>query len=162
MNRDTAPKCIICDQDSIFIAECFKKWCRRKNIRIRYGAVGEHGSIAVIERFIRSLETECKRKIVVPYRREPMRREIALYCAWFNEHRPSQALGGKTPNEMCSGVAPANAKRRYEPRKEWPLRSPCADPHTKVKGKRGARVQLVVGFLEGRKHLPIVELKRAA
>jgi transposase InsO family protein len=78
----TAPKYIICDQDSIFIADDFKKWCRLKKIRIRYGAVGEHGSIAIIERFIRSFKTECTRNFIVPYRREVMRREITLYCAW--------------------------------------------------------------------------------
>jgi transposase InsO family protein len=157
-----SPRHLICDQDKIFIAEDFKAWCRGRRIRPRYGAVGKHGSIAVIERFIRSLKTECTRNLVVPYRREAIRREVGLYAVWYNEYRPSQALGGKTPNELRDGVEPANAALRYEPRKRWPLRSPCALPETKINGKRGSKVQLVVGFLEGRKHLPIVGVKPAA
>jgi transposase InsO family protein len=103
-----SPRHLICDQDRIFIAEDFKAWCRSRNIRPRYGAVGKHGSIAVIERFIRSLKTECTRNLVVPYRREAIRREVGLYAAWYNEYRPNQALGGRTPNEVREGVEPAN------------------------------------------------------
>ena len=32
----------------------------------------------------------------------------------------------------------------------------------RIKGRRGATLTLVVGDLEGRKHLPVVELRRVA
>jgi hypothetical protein len=32
----------------------------------------------------------------------------------------------------------------------------------KLRGKRGVKLALHVGFLQGRRHLPIVELKRVA
>ena len=32
----------------------------------------------------------------------------------------------------------------------------------KVKGMKGSRLVLVIGYFEGRKHLPVIELKRVA
>ena len=45
---------------AVFRCDGFKCWCRRKTIRVRYGAVGRHGSIAVIERFIKTLKDEVR------------------------------------------------------------------------------------------------------
>ena len=53
--------------------------------------------------------------------------------------------------EVYNGVR-RNAQS-LEPRPRWPV----DDAAIRVK-----RIQLVVKFLEGRKHLPIVELKRVA
>jgi hypothetical protein len=36
----------------------------------------------------------------------------------------------------------------------------CASPWAKVKGRRGVRLKL--SYLEGRRHLPVVALRRAA
>ena len=44
----------------------------------------------------------------------------------------------------------------------WPKDSPCASPPAKVRGEPGVRLQLVVDFHQGRRHLPIVTLKHAA
>jgi hypothetical protein len=53
----TAPKYIICDRDSIFDCDRFRRWVKRQGIQApRYGAVGKHGSIAVVERLIRTDE----------------------------------------------------------------------------------------------------------
>jgi transposase InsO family protein len=58
--------------------------CRRKHIKPRYGAVGKHGSISVIERFIRSFKDEFTRRIHVPLRLARMREESNLYLVWYN------------------------------------------------------------------------------
>jgi hypothetical protein len=91
-----------------------------------------------------------------------MRLEIRLYVLWYNQHRPSQALGGQTPWEVYDRIPPANERRRFEPRADWPRRSPCASPQTAIRGERGAKVTLVVSYLEGRRHLPVIELQQAA
>ena len=57
---------------------------------------------------------------------------------------------------------PTNAMPRFEPRSRWPRGSPCVAPQAKVQGKNGSKLVLVIGFYEGRKHLPVIELKRAA
>jgi hypothetical protein len=40
--------------------------------------------------------------------------------------------------------------------------SSCASPPVKVRGKQGVRLQLEVDFRQGRRHLPVVTLKRVA
>jgi transposase InsO family protein len=48
------PKYLICDRGRQFDCDGFRRWCKRKKIRPRYGAVGRCGSIAIIERFFGS------------------------------------------------------------------------------------------------------------
>jgi len=157
-----SPKYIITDQDAIFTGDDFKKWCQRKSVSPRFGAVGQHGSIAVVERYIRSMKDECTRRILVPLRLNAMRLELSLYADWYNEHRPHDWLEGTTPREVYDGIFPKNANPRFEPRWRWPPESRCAAPQTSVKEKRGVRLHLVIGYLEGRKHLPVIELRKAA
>ena len=69
-----------------------------------------------------------------------MRREMASYVSWFAEHRTHQELDGMTPNEVYDGsptceVAPQGEKTRRE---------------------------VVIRYHEGRRQLPIVDLRRAA
>ena len=104
-NVGRAPRHIISDKGKQFFCEVFKGWCKSHGIRPRFGAVGKHGSIAVVERFIRSVKEECTRRIVVP---------------------------------MSQG--------RFR----------------EVKGRLGARLRLKVEFLEGRRHLPVVSLRKVA
>jgi transposase InsO family protein len=156
------PKYVIVDKGCQFWCDSFKRWCRRRGIRPRFGAVGKYGSIATVERFIRALKGECTRRILVPLLLDGMRREISLYVGWYNGHRPNQALGGRTPLEAYHGLRPANMNPRFEPREKWPPGGPCASPRVPVRGERGANLALVVTLVEGRRHLPIVELREAA
>lgn len=121
---NATPKYLICDEDSIFWCESFKRWCRRKQIGPRYGAVGQHGSIAVIERFIRTMKDEGTRRILVPQRRMDFRRKLTYFFAWHNACRPHAALEGRTPNERYFRLRPANRRPRLEPRARWPRSSP--------------------------------------
>jgi len=158
----TVPKHLITDHGSQFTGDGFRKWCDRRGIRQRFGAVGKYGSIAVVERFIRTLKNECTRRLLVPYQRTALRRELALYVDWYNGHRPHDTLDSATPDEIYFGRRQASRKPRFEPRRSWPRGSPCAGPQAVVRGRRGNRLELDVSYLVGRRHLPIVELKRAA
>ena len=51
---------------------------------------------------------------------------------------------------------------RVEPRARWPLESRCAQPRAPFDGKPGAIVELDMSHVAGRKHLPIVTLRRVA
>ncbi len=156
------PKYLICDKDTAFWCDGFKRWCRKVGIRPRFGAVGKHGSIAVVERFIRTMKDEGICRILVPHRRERFRRELTCLVAWYNDRRPHMTLDGKTPNEVYFGLRPANRRPRIEPRKRWPRNAPCAEPSTLVAGQPGDRFTIEIDFHHGRRHLPIVSLKRAA
>ena len=161
--RQRKPRYIICDRDSIFDCDAFRRWVKGKGIKPpRYGAIGQHGSIAVLERCIKTIKDELTRRITVPLGRREFRSELLLYVEWFNEHRPHTTLQGRTPNEVYFRRRPANRRPRVEPRKRWPRPSRCAQPQTLVAGKPGDTFILQIDFREGRPHLPLVTLKRAA
>ncbi len=75
----TAPRYLICDKEKQFDCPSFRAWCRSKGIRPRYGAVGKHGSICVIERLILTMKNECTRKILVPFQRHSLRVELSAF-----------------------------------------------------------------------------------
>jgi transposase InsO family protein len=161
-NASATPKYIISDKGQQFWCDAFKGWCDRNGITPRFGAIGQHGSIALIERFVLSLKNECTRIILVPIRREPFCRELAFFADWHRQHRAHSGLNGKTPHEVYHDLLPACERPRYEPRARWPRSAPCASPHAPVAGPCGARIRLEVRYHWGRKHLPAVALKRAA
>ena len=70
----TAPRHLITDRGIQFTATGFGRWCRRRKIQQRFGAVGKYGSVAVIERLIRTLKTECTRRLVLRSDAPPSRR----------------------------------------------------------------------------------------
>jgi len=156
------PRYIICDKGTQFWCKRFKRWCKRRKIRPRFGAVGQYGSIAIIERFIRTLKDEGLRCILLPLRERTLRKEINRWAVWFNAHRPHTPLGGKTPDEAYRRIAPANKRPRWEPRKRWPRDAGFAGPKAKTCSNPGVLLELVVTYLDDQKHLPIVKLKRAA
>jgi hypothetical protein len=157
------PKYIVCDRDSIFDCGAFRRWVKRKGIRPpRYGAVGRHGSIAVVERFILTLKQMLCQIPLIPLRRKSFREELIAITEWYNEHRPHTTFGGQTPNEVYESRFPAHRKPRIEPRPGWPRGSPCAKPWALVGGMPGQQFNTTVSFHNQRRHLPVVMLKRAA
>jgi hypothetical protein len=101
------------------------------------------GTIAVIERLMRSIKDECTRRILVPLREDAIRREITFYIDWYNQNRPHQSLGGRIPMDAYFGID--DEITRFE-----------------TQGEDAVPIQLIVTRFESRRHLPIVELKRAA
>jgi transposase InsO family protein len=157
-----APKYIISDQGVQFGDE-YRAWCARHGVHPRFGAVGKKGSIAVVERFIRSLKDEALRRVLAPLGFVAMRAEVDAYVAWYDCHRPHRALAGRTPLEVYEGLAPARDGPRFEPRRRFPLRRrPKRHAPAAVRGRRGVVLDLTVTHSEGRLHLPIVELRKAA
>jgi putative transposase len=157
------PKYIITDSGIQFTHSKFKPWCKQNGIRHRKGAIGKTGSIAVIERFMRTMKSECTRLLsVVPYVRRAFQRELSLFIDWYNEHRPHDTVLGATPNEVYFKRRRANQAPRFEPRAAYPRGSPCAKPRTPVKGQPGVFLDFEVSFVSGRRHLPRVTLRRVA
>jgi hypothetical protein len=86
------------------------------------------------------------------------RKEIRLFGIWYNACRPSQALAGKTPLEVFA-EAERGRKNRAAVSKRASIQRERASPRRNVDTPP---LTLHVTYLEGRKHLPIVELRRAA
>src|SRR5262249_46208461 len=150
------------DQGRQFRSRAFRAWCKRRGIHQRFGAIGQFGSIAVIERLIQTVKSECVSRLLVPFSRTLVRKELSLFCTWYNRERPHERLSGATRDEVYDDLAPACRQPRFEPRRKWPKRSPCAAPQATVHRRRGARLDLHVDYFAGRKHLPIITLKRVA
>ena len=55
--RHGPPRYVVTDRGSQFGAD-YVTWCTERHIHARFGAVGRKGSIAIVERFIRSLKEE--------------------------------------------------------------------------------------------------------
>lgn len=147
------PRCIVTDKGSQFKCRSYRRWCKRRRVRARFGYLGEPFSIAVTERFIRSMKQECFYRLpFLPLTMAGMRRELTAFCTWYNEHRPHTTLEGRTPDEIATGRL--RQVRRIEPRPYWRHRSHGCD--------RGDGLTLDVSYVDGRKHLPVVELRRAA
>ena len=125
-------------------------------------ALGQHGSIAVVERCIRTVKEYLRLLAIIPFSRRSTQRELNLIAEWYNEHRPHETLGGRTPNEVFHRRYPAHRRPRFEPRTAWPRGSPCSKPWALLRGRPGALLDLEIAHHGGRRHLPIVTLHRAA
>jgi putative transposase len=159
----SAPKHLVSDSGTQFTCADFQSWCSKKQIRQRFGAVGKRGSIAVIERFIRTLKDEGVRVLpVVPLALRAFQRELSWFFSWYNSSRPHMTLKGATPDEVYFARRSACRAPRFETRAAWPRGSPCALPQVLVKGKPGATLDFAVDFVGGRRHLPTVTIRRAA
>lgn len=157
------PRYLVTDSGIQFTCTTFKSWCRRRDIQHRRGAVGKRGSIAVVERFIRTLKDGCTRVLaVVPLGRRRFQREVRFFLAWYNADRPHMTLNGATPDEVYFGRKQAGRQPRFEPRPAWPRAASCAAPQVLVKGQPGVKLEIGVSFLAHRRHLPRVKLTRAA
>jgi hypothetical protein len=157
-----SPRHLIPDRGREFTAKSFRRGCRRSGIRQRFGAIGKHGCIALVERCIRTLKDEGVRRWLAPIRWRSVGGELSLFADWYNDQRLHGGLGGATPDEAYFGRLPAYHRPRYEPRLRWPRDARCAQPQAPVRGRPGVRLALEVRYLEGRAHLPVVLLTRAA
>jgi len=156
------PKHLIVDQGPEFNCEHFKDvWCKARNIRYRFGAVHRHGSMAVVERFHRTMK-DILRLVVVSEDPSQFEREVQCIVDWYNESRPHMTLNGKTPNEVYHSRPPANEHPRFEPRRDWPRKSPCPKPQVDVDRKPGDSVIIEIDCHEGRSHLPVIRTRRVA
>jgi putative transposase len=140
----TSPKHLISDRGKQFDCDAFRKWAKRRKIKLRYGAIGKYGSIAVIERFILSLKTEFTNHLLIPFNMNEFRHELGFYTTWYNEDRPHQSRNGRTPQEIYSEVRPQ------------------APPHEPGPNSKLPVMKLRVSHLHGNKLLPLVELSKAA
>jgi putative transposase len=146
------PKYIITDKGTQFNCVNYKSWCRKKKIKPKYGAVGKYGSIAIVERFIKSMKTEHLCRIMVPLALNDMRYEVGLYMTWYNEHRPHETLLARTPQEVYRGLRSLGEATCNSP----PLSKLSFYPKSKT-----PEFEMDCQYFEGRKYLPVIS-RRAA
>ncbi len=146
-----APKHVVTDRGPQFMGSDFGAWCGRNKTRPRYGAIGQHGSIAIVERFIRTLKQEHLRRVFVPPTRRRITRLIATFQRHYNEHRPHSALAGLTPAMKARGTPHPATTRRYELRPRWPIDEAEADVVVRVDD-----IDVEIAAFEGQRHLIVL------
>ncbi|CAN5311535.1 hypothetical protein BH09MYX1_BH09MYX1_61470 [soil metagenome] len=143
-NADRAPRHIVSDRGAQFQG-AYVAWCVTNGAKPRYGVVGKHGSIAVLERFWRSLKSEMLRRLsIVPLAMPRMAEELTAYVAWYHEHRPHQGLDGRTPREVLDGGVAACDRPRFETRPRFPL---CRGAHRRASSRGSAPPRRSFGVL---------------
>ena len=99
------------DNGPEFIANCFKEWCGKKQINLKYIQPGKPVQNAYIERFNRIFRED----ILDAYWFEDLEQLRMLIYQWredYNNHHPHKSLGGLPPrvyyeNAVNSGKVPA-------------------------------------------------------
>ncbi len=69
-------------------------------VKHRFGAVGQHGSIAVTERAIETLKYEWLKRVPVIRGYLHLLKLCDDFAVWYNEWRPHEFLGSATPSEV--------------------------------------------------------------
>ncbi len=98
----------VSDQGSQFTSELFRHTCKSLVIRQRFGAIGKVASIAILERFWRTLKTLALLKVFPPLVHNELERRLELSLHYYAFLRPHQGLGGATPAELYYGQKPAH------------------------------------------------------
>jgi hypothetical protein len=78
--------------------------------------VGQHGRIAVIDRFILTLMQGCTQWPIVSMKHRLFKNGLHCFADWYNEFRPHTTLVGRTPNDVYQRRFPNHRRPRYEPR----------------------------------------------
>jgi transposase InsO family protein len=91
------PKHLISDHGSVFTSAAFREFIDSNRVKIRYGAIGEHGSIAVTERVIETLKYEWLKKVAIIRGFRHLVELCIEFTEWYNNWRPHEFLGSATP-----------------------------------------------------------------
>lgn len=103
VRRAGTPGWVVTDRGRQFTSRAFTRALRGRGIRRRFGAVGQSGSIALLDRFWRSIKREYARGLFLYQPPRSIERDLARYAEWFNTERPHQGLGNRTPDEIHEG-----------------------------------------------------------
>lgn len=105
--RRLAVRHVLTDQGTQFTADLFEDVMKKHGIQHRLGAVGEHGSIAVVERLWLTLKTALVVNDLPRLRFADFHRRLAAAIDWYARLRPHSHLRGATPHEPYHDLHPA-------------------------------------------------------
>jgi transposase InsO family protein len=135
----------VTDKGACFTAESFQAAVTRHGMRARFGAIGRHGSIALIERLWLGLKDLLQLRLDRRILGEDLQPRIALGLFYYAVLKPHQGLGGSTPAEVYFQKAPARLSA---------IPPPLAGNETTMDG-------FAVRYLDSARRLPVL-MKKAA
>jgi transposase InsO family protein len=122
------PRHFVSDQGAQLTATAFRETLAELGIRQRFGAIGRTGSIAIVERFWRSLKDTLRLRSVPPLLKVDLERRLGVFLTYYSCLRPHQGLGGATPAEVLGGVDRARLGLAPPPPRGRPGEGPSASP----------------------------------
>jgi transposase InsO family protein len=102
------PRHCVSDQGPQFTAGPFRRALASRGVRHRYGALGRSGSIALIERFFRTLKALGRTRWRPPLLRSDLERRLEIVFQYYGLLRPHHGLEGSTPAERFLAIRPAH------------------------------------------------------
>lgn len=99
------PVYLLSDREGMFKEESLKNYLKRRQIKQRYGKLGEPHSISVLERFWKTIKELLARHPSQPIRFERLVQRTRDALTYYSFHRPSTALNMRTPAEAYGLVA---------------------------------------------------------
>jgi hypothetical protein len=117
MRQHGRPQHFVSDQGLQFTATVFRDTLDALSIGQRFGAIGQYGSIAIIERFWRTLKDLLGIRPWPPLSAAHLEARVKLAIAYYSSLRPHQGLGGATPAEVYFEETPAIDSAVPPPRK---------------------------------------------
>lgn len=116
LHPDLAPSHFVTDKGACFTAETFQAAVARHGMKARFGAVGRHGSIALIERLWLGLKDLLHLRLDRCLLRDDLENRIVLGLFYYSVLKPHQGLGGATPAEIYFRKVPARVHALQPPR----------------------------------------------
>jgi transposase InsO family protein len=112
-SKHTSPKHFVSDQGSQFTSQFFRNTLASLGIKHRFGAIGQTGSCAIIERFWKTLKEMSRLKTRPPLAPDDLYARLHAGLYYNAYHKPHQGIKGATPAELYYGRGPActNAAR---------------------------------------------------
>jgi putative transposase len=119
VSRHGTPRHFLSDQGGQFKGDAFAGALEKLGCDRREGAVGQKGSIAIIERLWRTVKQALDIHNCPPLIPDLLAERVGVVFDWYDRFRPHQALGNATPAEIFGGAprpdaAPAPRGRRGE------------------------------------------------
>ena len=141
IERFGKPRHFVTDRGAQFTGKAFVRKLRDFGARQRFGALGQSGSIAIIERLWRTLKEMLDLRFLPPLSRRRLEEQLDLGLLHYAALRPHQGLGGATPAEIYFGLTPAHLSAVP------PARRACRDP---------ADPPLQLAYLDRERRLPFL------
>ena len=110
------PRHFVTDKGRPFRTKLMARELRRHRIQQRFGAIGQHGSIALIERLFKTLKYNFSLRHAFTLSRVAVERRLNLVLIYYAYLRPHQSLRGATPAEVYFRIPPAHLTAVPPPR----------------------------------------------
>jgi putative transposase len=105
------PKHIISDQGAVFIGDVFAELLGKYEILHRFGAIGKHGSIAIMERVNKTLKYEWLKRVAIIKDCNHLTELCSEFEKWYNSWRPHMTLDGFRPDDVYYNNKPGKPGR---------------------------------------------------